>query len=111
MNQTLAQQAYARNNDYSHLEATYHRITGAELVCDPYRSIHHPMPEPTLSASIIVPAHNERATIEKCLISIEQSSFNRGYPGQLEVVAVDDGSSDGTLEVLEGLRLNLHLKA
>lgn len=77
MIQILSQQLYARNNDYSHLEAAYHPATGSELVRDPYRSVHHPVPELTLSASVIIPAHNERPTIEKWLISIGQSSFNR----------------------------------
>src|SRR6266566_1447816 len=110
MNQTLAQQAYTRNNDYGHLEAVYHRVTAGELVRDPYSSVHYSMPELTFSASLIVPARNERATIVKCLISIEQSTFNRRYPWQLEVIAVDDGSDDGTWELLERLQFDLHLK-
>lgn len=111
MNQTLSQQAYSHDNNYSHLEALYHRATGGELVRDPYRSVDHPLRELTLTASVIVPAHNEKAVIEQCLISIEQSTFNRKYPAQLEVIAVDDGSTDGTWQLLEGLQLNLHLKA
>jgi len=35
MNQTLEQQSNAHNNDYTALEAIYHRITGGELVRDP----------------------------------------------------------------------------
>ena len=38
MNQTLAQQAFTRNNDYSHLEAIYHLAASGELVRDPYRA-------------------------------------------------------------------------
>ncbi len=111
MQQTLEQQAFSRSNDYGHLEAVYHRITGGELVRAPYESVRHTVPELTLSASVIVPARNERATIEKCLISIEQSTFNRIRPGQLEAIVVDDGSNDGMWELLEGLQLNLHFKA
>src|SRR5712692_3550987 len=111
MHKTLEQQASSRNNDYGHLEAMYHHVTRGELVRAPYESVLHTVPELTLSASVIVPARNERATIEKCLISIEQSTFNRNHPGQLEVIVVDDGSNDGTWELLEGLRLNMHLKA
>src|SRR6266699_3939890 len=111
MQRTLGQQISSRDNDYGHLEAMYHRVTGGELVLSPYESVRHTVPELTLSASVIVPARNERAAIEKCLISIGQSTFNRNYPGQLEVIAVDDGSTDGTWELLEGLQLNLHLKA
>ena len=111
MQQTLEQQAFSRSNDYGHLEAAYHHITGGELVRAPYESVRHTVPELTLSASVIVPARNERATVEKCLISIEQSTFNRTHPGQLEVIVVDDGSNDGMWELLQGLQLNLHFKA
>src|SRR5258708_24068262 len=111
MQQTLEQQTSSRNNDYGHLETIYHRVTGGELVRAPYESVRHTVAEVMLSASVIVTARNERAAIEKCLISIEQSTFNRNYPGELEVIAVADGSTDGTWELLEGLQLNLHLKA
>jgi len=111
MEQTLEQCANAHDNDYSHLEMIYHRATGGELVRDPYMSVQHPAPNPTLSASVIIPAWNARSTLEQCLIAIEQSSFNRKYPGQLEVIVVDDGSTDGTWELLQQLQLNVHLKA
>ncbi len=42
--------------------------------------------------SVIVPAHNEEATIVHTVLSVR-------YP-ELEVVAVNDGSSDGTLDEL-----------
>ena len=111
MEQTLQQRAHAHNNDYSALEAIYHRITGGELVRDPYASARHPVPNLTLSASVVIPAWNARGTLEQCLIAIEQSSFNRKYPEQLEVVVVDDGSNDGTWELLQRLWLNVRLKA
>jgi hypothetical protein len=106
MEQTLAQQAYARNNDYSHLEVIYHQATGDELVRDPYGSVRHPMSHLALSASVIIPVWNEQATIEKFLIAIEQSTFNRKYPGQLEAIVVDDGSNDGTWDLLERMPLS-----
>ncbi len=111
MQQTLGQRANAHNNDYSDLEAIYYRITGGELVRDPYGSVHHTGPNITLSASVIIPAWNARGTLEQCLISIEQSSFNCKYQEQLEVVVVDDGSNDGTWELLQRLRLKVRLKA
>jgi glycosyltransferase involved in cell wall biosynthesis len=111
MNQTLEQQAHTHNNDYSHLEAIYRQTTGGELVRDPYASMHYTGPDVTLSASIVIPAWNAYDTLEQCLIAIEQSSFNRKYPEQLEAVVVDDGSSDGTWELLQRLQLNVRLKA
>lgn len=111
MEPTLEKRAFAHHNDYSTLEAMYHRITGGELVRDPCASVHYAGPDIKLSASVIIPAWNARDTLEQCLIAIEQSSFNRKYQEQLEVVVVDDGSTDGTWDVLQRLRLNIHLKA
>ena len=46
--------------------------------------------------SVIIPAHNEAAVIVKSVERILESS----YP-DLQVIVVDDGSTDGTTEVLE----------
>src|SRR6266849_37007 len=111
MQQTLENQAQAHNNDYTDLEALYRQAMGSELVCDPYESVRHPLLDLTLSASVVIPAWNARGTLEQCLMAIEQSSFNRKYPEQLEVVVVDDGSTDGTWQLLEQLKLDMRLKA
>jgi glycosyltransferase involved in cell wall biosynthesis len=108
---TLEQQSQQHNNDYTTLESLYRETTGGELIIDPYQSASHPVPNLTLTASIVIPAWNACETLEQCLISIEQSSFNRKYPQQLEVVVVDDGSTDGTWELLQQLRLNVRIKA
>jgi glycosyltransferase involved in cell wall biosynthesis/Flp pilus assembly protein TadD len=111
MPQTLETQSQQHNNNYTPLEALYSAATGGELVLDPYNSAFHPVPNLTLSASIVIPAWNAYDTLTQCLIAIEQSSFNRKYSQQLEVVVVDDGSTDGTWELLQQMRLNVRLKA
>ena len=111
MDPTLEQLVHARDNDYSALEAAYRQACGGELVSDPYNSARHALPALTFSASVVIPAWNVRGSLRQCLLSIEHSSFNRQYPGQLEVIVVDDGSSDGTWELLQDLRLDLRLKA
>jgi tetratricopeptide (TPR) repeat protein/glycosyltransferase involved in cell wall biosynthesis len=108
---TLEQLARAHDNEYSALESVYRRTTGGELVSDPYQSVHHSVPDMTLSASVVIPAWNARDTLAQCLIAIEQSSFNRKFPDRLEVIVMDDGSTDGTWELLEGLNFALNLKA
>src|SRR6266702_286469 len=111
MPQTLEQQSQQHNNNYTHLEALYHDATGSELMLDPYRSAFNAGPKLILSSSVVIPAWNACDTLEQCLIAIEQSTFNRKYQQQLEVVVVDDGSTDGTWELLQQLRLNVRLKA
>jgi len=50
----------------------------------------------TPAVSIIIPAHNEEATIEKCLASLE----NLDYPeDKYEVIIVDGHSTDNTVEI------------
>src|SRR5215469_8219126 len=109
MPHSLESQSQQHNNDYTDLESLYRDATGSELVLDSYRSAFHSGPELTLSASIVIPAWNARDTLEQCLIAIEQSTFNCKYQERLEVVVVDDGSTDGTWELLRELRLNVRL--
>lgn len=45
--------------------------------------------------SIIVPVYNRMHTISACIESIFNTDFN-----DFEVIAIDDGSTDQTLEIL-----------
>ena len=52
---------------------------------------------PDASLSVVMPCYNEVVTIETCLAAVlEQSTVG-------EVIIVDDGSTDGTREILAGL--------
>lgn len=55
--------------------------------------------------SIIVPVRNERENLEALIRSIYEQSYR-----PIEVVAVDGGSTDGTLEMLEKLKGELNGK-
>lgn len=46
--------------------------------------------------SLLVPAYNEEKSIGKCLESI----LNQDYEGQMEIIVVNDGSSDRTAEIV-----------
>jgi glycosyltransferase involved in cell wall biosynthesis len=50
----------------------------------------------TASVSVIIPTHNRRACIGNCLRSLENGGI-----ADLEIIVVDDGSTDGTEQALE----------
>jgi len=56
--------------------------------------------------SIIIPAKNEVCVIEGSV----RSACAQSYDGEIEVIVVDDHSTDGTLELLEGLQTELPVK-
>jgi len=53
--------------------------------------------------SLMVAVMNEAATIRQCIWSMVGSQY-----GNLEVIVVDDGSTDGTTEILRSLEEQLH---
>ncbi|MDX1545541.1 MAG: glycosyltransferase [Rhodothermales bacterium] len=53
------------------------------------------------TVSVVVAARNEARTIEACVRSILANAYP---PGRLEVIVVDDGSTDGTADRVERLR-------
>lgn len=52
---------------------------------------------------MIMPTFNSRRTIEACLESIKKQQ----YLGRVEVIAIDGGSDDGTLEVLKKYQVRI----
>ncbi|HEX6969990.1 MAG TPA: glycosyltransferase, partial [Micromonosporaceae bacterium] len=58
-------------------------------------------PPVTEPVSVIVPAYNEREGIAAAVRSLASGD----HPGGIEVVVVDDGSTDGTADLAESLRL------
>jgi cellulose synthase/poly-beta-1,6-N-acetylglucosamine synthase-like glycosyltransferase/peptidoglycan/xylan/chitin deacetylase (PgdA/CDA1 family) len=58
-------------------------------------------PPVTEPVSVIVPAYNEKEGIEAAVRSLAGGD----YPGGIQVVVVDDGSTDGTADLAEGLCL------
>jgi glycosyltransferase involved in cell wall biosynthesis len=55
------------------------------------------LPWGSVTVSVVVPVYNERATVEKLLRSLKD------VPLRLQVIVVDDGSTDGTRDVLPRL--------
>lgn len=57
------------------------------------------------SMTVIIPAHNEAAVIDRCLISVKCQDYPHD---KLEVIVIDDGSTDGTAEMAETHANNTH---
>lgn len=55
----------------------------------------------TETVSVIVPCFNEASTVARCIESVTGNGFD---PARLEVVVVDGGSTDGTVEILRELQ-------
>lgn len=57
--------------------------------------------------SIVIPTYNRKPILEKCLRALEKQQLTDDKISQYEVILVDDGSTDGTLEWLEQYRSEL----
>ncbi len=108
MASSLGELVGARSNQYGELERAYAEATGGELVTDPFASVQHGPTRLTRSASVLIGAHNSIGSLVPALVALEQSTFNGRRPGLLEVIVVDDGSTDETRSTLLELELDLN---
>src|SRR5467141_1624452 len=60
-----------------------------------------------LTVSVIVPTFNRRSRLERLLLAIDRLPESRAG---LEVVVAVDGATDGTTEMLRGMRLGYPLR-
>src|SRR5215468_2585134 len=60
------------------------------------------MPYENPLLSVVMPVYNERTTIDEIVRRV------LAVPLRIELIVVDDGSTDGTSEVLDGLNRELH---
>lgn len=73
------------------LREQYDSMAGAGSLLAPYACS-----DVAPSLSVIIPVYNVREYLEECLDSVLQQSFN-----DVEVLLVNDGSTDGSLDLLE----------
>lgn len=107
---TLKKVISERSNDYTFLEKKYAQATG-EFLLNPFVIPRHASSISPLTVSIIIASYNARESILACLTSIEQSSFNFNYQNRLQVVVVDDGSTDDTWDIIKKSRFSMHFTA
>lgn len=77
------------------LEALEHHLSG--MNADPLEPPEGAILDTRLT--VVIPAYNEAGTIEEVLRRVRELPVR-----ELECIVVDDGSSDGTREILDGLR-------
>lgn len=94
---TVASRLRAHSNDYSALEAGYLSVIGNPLLS----------PKPlskkvgfTSSVSLVIPTYNSADTLVHTLDSIEKQKLSAEEFSRLEIIVVDDGSSDNTAEIV-----------
>src|SRR5256885_16694341 len=59
---------------------------------------------PPVDVALVVPVYNERDSLPLLIDEITHAVGGGGAGRSYEIVAVDDGATDGALEVLRGLR-------
>ncbi|HJY98768.1 MAG TPA: glycosyltransferase family 2 protein [Patescibacteria group bacterium] len=55
-----------------------------------------------MKTSVIIPTYNEKKDLEDCIESLGDQTY-----GDFEIIVVDDGSSDATVEILQNLEKTL----
>lgn len=100
-----------KSNFYSFLEDKFKKTTGHHLILDPFKPPVGIEPNDIPDISIVIPMWNARNSILSCLAAIEQSSFNQKYSNKLQVVIVDDGSSDSSWEMVRKTSFLMNITA
>ncbi len=67
-----------------------------EIDQTPYASIEKPY------VTVVVPFYNEEDSIKDCIVSLSKQDFE-----PFEIIAVDDGSTDGSVEICEQLKVEV----
>lgn len=77
-------------------ETLYHLVV--VLLCRRKRDLSDLTDDPLPTVTVIIPAHNEAKIIDRCLYSLKVQDYPHD---KMEVIVVDDGSTDGTQELVK----------
>ena len=105
--ETIAEILKRKDNDYTPLEKIFRDKIGHELISS------KPIPGGiTFSEdiSIIIPTYNSGRIIGYTLQSIQNQVLNKKESDRLEVIVIDDGSTDSTSEIVRRYSSKLNLK-
>lgn len=108
ISRTVGNALAEHDNDYTFLEHRASFSANSPHATHLNLQLENSNPYP-IRTTIVIPAWNAQDTILSCLTAIENSSFNRKYQQHLEVVVIDDGSTDNTWELLLASRFSLNL--
>jgi glycosyltransferase involved in cell wall biosynthesis/peptidoglycan/xylan/chitin deacetylase (PgdA/CDA1 family) len=64
-------------------------------------------PAPSPELSVIVPSHNRRKLLERCIDALREQTQ---HPASFELIVADDGSTDGTAEAIARLETPFSLR-
>ncbi len=74
--------------------SVYYRHNDIRFSCAPIQSSH----ETRMNVSVVVPAYNVGTMLEECVASVIETNSSK-----IEVIIVDDGSTDGTSGICDAL--------
>ena len=108
---SISERIREQDNDWSRYEPLWKQYSADPIYGDVTSVPDRSQASPTKSVSVIIPAFQAGATISACLAAIERSTLHRVAPHLLQVIIVDDGSTDQTWEILASYTGSLQLLA
>lgn len=108
---SINEKIHSSDNDWTDLEPMWRNKFTDPISGDVWNPPNSQKIPVNYTTSVIIPAWNAEATIAACLASLELSTLQQNYHQNLQVIVVDDGSSDGTWQIINDYRGSLNLLA